>query len=174
MLWVDPFSATLNEIYDVKSWNETLAGMIKIQDYAYAFSIADPDGSRAIKWHAGTTYYYRGPNPVLMPIKSNGKQVYAMYYPTAGGVIPYKLYEVDNDQDRKRIPVPVPYLVPARAKQYNNVMQATSSQTAGALIYATSYASLNATYAAQGAVIGLTVGIGAFAAVAVFNARYTN
>src|SRR5207237_10703241 len=36
---VDPLS---HEIYDVKSWNETLDGMIKVQTYANAFNAADP------------------------------------------------------------------------------------------------------------------------------------
>jgi hypothetical protein len=70
------------EIYDVKSWNETPAGMIKVQAYAIAFSQADPNSATATKWHAGTTYNYSGSNPYQMPGKSNGKDVWAVYFNT--------------------------------------------------------------------------------------------
>src|ERR1051325_805009 len=53
-------------IYDVKSWNETLDGMIKIQAYAVAFNEADPDAARATRWHAGLSYNYAGPNPASL------------------------------------------------------------------------------------------------------------
>src|SRR5438046_7754181 len=102
------------EIYDVKSWDETLDGMIKIQDYVVAFNQADPLPDSAMKWHAGLTYNYAGANPVRLQGKSNGKAVCARYFPTEAGVIPYKLYEVDDDKDMERIPVTVPLLVKER------------------------------------------------------------
>lgn len=114
----DLVDASVYEIYDVKSWKEQWDGWTKVQDYASAFNQADPDSARAVKWHAGLTYLYAGPNPVTLPVKSNGKEVCAVYYPTAAGVIPYKLYEVDDDQDRRQVPVPVPYLVKDRQRDW--------------------------------------------------------
>jgi RHS repeat-associated protein len=126
-------------IYDVKSWNETLDGMIKIQAYAVAFNDADPDAARATKWHAGLTYNYAGPNPAPLPGKSNGKDVVAGYFKTQGGVIPYKLYEVDDDEDRKRVPVdvPVPYTFSQRRtwEEYH-----VRPIPVGQLVYANYYA----------------------------------
>jgi RHS repeat-associated protein len=124
-------------IYDVKSWKETAAGMEKIQAYVVAFNDADPDPTRAGKWHSGLSYEYAGPNPVALPgVKSNGKQVFAKYFKTEAGVVPYKLYEVDNEDDAKRIPIDLP--VPYTSKDYEEQYR-TSPYPVGELIYASYY-----------------------------------
>ena len=122
------------EIYDVKSWNQTPLGMMKVQAYAIAFEQADPDRGRGVKWHAGTTYNYLGANPVKLPGKSNGKDVWAMYYPTEAAVIPYKLYETDDDQDMRRIPVPSPVRI--RVRRPETEYWWVHAQPMGTLVYA--------------------------------------
>jgi RHS repeat-associated protein len=123
------------EIYDIKSWDKTPAGMIKVAGYRVAFYLADPDPTTKAKWHAGVTYNYGGPNPFMLSRKSNGKNVCVVYYDTQAGVIPYKLFEYDDENDKRLIPVPVPVRVRKPAFEDRVYVQPV-----GTLIYANYYA----------------------------------
>ena len=156
----DLVDGQMHEIYDVKSWNEVGAGMMKIELYRYAFTMADPDPVQAQLWHAGTTYNYTGPNPVLMTEKSAGKSVYAVYYPTEAGVVPYKLYRVDNDQDKNTIPIPAFDAVTQQNRQSqaaasSGLALAYSSCVAGTSLYLNYYSHTAATSIAGWTFAGL-------------------
>jgi RHS repeat-associated protein len=92
------------EIYDVKSWGETAEGFAKVELYVALLRSSDinPDPNRGA-WHAGSTYQMTVP---VFPVPGKPK-IYAQVYPSFAGVIPYKLYQVDNDEEWRYIPVPV-------------------------------------------------------------------
>ncbi len=167
----DLVDVRLHEIYDVKSWSQTGEGMAKVQGYAYAFNEIDPNAKGTQKWHAGLTYEYGGMNPHLLPGTSNGKQVYAVYFPTEAGVIPYKLYEADNNEDRKRIPVPVFVADRVRRPSYQYSYQ---SAPLGNAFHAQYYATTIGRAAVTGALLAVGTGIAVQISLAPVTARYTN
>ena len=119
---------------------------------------------RAGKWHSGFIYDYKGPNPVALPgVRSNGKQVFARYFKTEAGVVPYKLYEVDNDDDAKRIPidVPVPYTLNDYEEQYR-----ISPYPVGQLIYGSYYTHVGV----QGLAIAGTAALTTYVGIATLTA----
>jgi hypothetical protein len=100
----DFVDSALYEIYDCKSWRETPEGIAKVELYVALLRSRsiNPDPDRDA-WHAGNTYRMSVP---VFPIPGRSK-TYAQVYPSFAGVIPYKVYQVDNDEEYRYIPVPV-------------------------------------------------------------------
>ena len=95
---------------------------------------------------------------------SNGKAVYAMYFGTQAGVVPYKLYRVDDDEDVKRIPVPV--IAPITVSDSQRVTYSgIQTETIGAVIYA----NFSAQTMTRNAALYTTAGLGACVGAAILN-----
>ena len=155
------------EIYDVKSWGELPAGLVKLRVYAQALNDADPYPQIGANWTPGVTYNYGGLNPYPLASKSNGKKVVAAYYPTQDGVIAYRLYEIDDDNDQKRLPPPL--LVRARqgSRQSTQILAQTGimvNQVAAAV-----YFSFSARQFAIGVGCASVCGIGTVCAISLAN-----